>query len=152
MPLSSGQVLNNRYRIQTLLGQGGFGFVYQAWDLNLNMPVAVKELSSASPLADQQFSVEARRLASLRHPNLPYVVDHFTLPDQGQYLVMEYVDGQNLQSLLKQAGRDCQAPSAGLDNPCAECLEYLHSQSPRLSIVISSRSISRFHRKTASCW
>jgi serine/threonine protein kinase len=43
LPLSPGQVLNNRYRIVKLLGQGGFGAVYRAWDINLDEPVALSK-------------------------------------------------------------------------------------------------------------
>jgi serine/threonine-protein kinase len=49
MPLSTGQIVNNRYRIIKLLGQGGFGAVYKAWDTNLNEPVAFKE-SKENPI------------------------------------------------------------------------------------------------------
>ena len=44
MPLNPGQIVHNRYRIARLLGKGGMGAVYRAWDLNLNIPVAVKEM------------------------------------------------------------------------------------------------------------
>ncbi len=56
MPLSVGQILNNRYRIDSQLGQGGMGAVYHAWDLSLNMPVAIKENLDPSPKAHTQFS------------------------------------------------------------------------------------------------
>ncbi|MCC7130609.1 MAG: protein kinase, partial [Anaerolineae bacterium] len=83
MPLETGQVLNNRYRIVKLLGQGGFGAVYRAWDSNLNRPCAVKENLDTSPEAQRQFTREATVLANLSHPNLPRVTDHFILSDQG---------------------------------------------------------------------
>ncbi|HOS80810.1 MAG TPA: serine/threonine protein kinase, partial [Anaerolineae bacterium] len=84
MQLSTGQIVNNRYRIARLLGQGGMGAVYRAWDLTLNIPVALKEMlpdPSLSPqeLAQlrQQFQQEALALAGLMHPNLPRVTDFF---------------------------------------------------------------------------
>ena len=81
MPLSAGQILNNRYRIETLLGQGGFGAVYKAWDLNLERWRALKENLDASPEAQRQFKREAQILCDLAHPNLPRVIDHFVVPD-----------------------------------------------------------------------
>jgi serine/threonine protein kinase len=104
MPLSPGQVLNNRYRIVKLLGEGGFGAVYRAWNLNLNGPCALKENYDTSPEAHKQFEREASLLFNLRHPNLPKVFDSFSIPGQGQYLVMEFIEGEDLQVKLDKAG------------------------------------------------
>jgi len=73
MALFSGQVLMERYRIVRLLGQGGFGAVYRAWDLTFELPCALKENSETSQAAQNQFLKEARMLRTLRHPNLPVV-------------------------------------------------------------------------------
>src|SRR5512136_1786958 len=105
MPLSPGQILNNRYRIVKLLGQGGFGAVYQAWDLNLRKHWALKENLDTSPEAERQFTREATILATLSHPNLPRVTDHFSIPGQGHYLVMDFIEGEDLESILKHQGR-----------------------------------------------
>ena len=75
MPLAIGQILQNRYRIEALLGQGGFGAVYRAFDLNINFHVAIKENLDASPEAQRQFIREAGLLVRLRHPALPRVTD-----------------------------------------------------------------------------
>jgi serine/threonine protein kinase len=131
MPLSSGQVLNNRYRIVQLLGQGGFGAVYRAWDLNLNNSVALKENLNTSPDAVRQFEREARLLANLRHQGLPYVIDHFTLPDQGQYMVMEFIEGQDLQNMLERSGHGLpEAQILPWFIQVCDALIYLHTQSP----------------------
>ena len=84
MPLSTGQTINNRYRIVKLLGQGGFGAVYRAWDMNVKAPCAVKENFDTSPEAVRQFEQEAVILANLRHASLPRVSDHFVVAGQGQ--------------------------------------------------------------------
>ena len=131
MPLTPGQILRERYRIDELLGQGGFGAVYRAWDLSLDGPVALKESLETSPAAQKQFELEARLLFKLRHPNLPRVTDHFSLPDQGQYLVMDYVEGQDLDDLLDSSGRPL-PPDQVLPWILQVCdaLAYLHAQNP----------------------
>jgi len=132
MPLSTGTVLNNRYRIVRLLGQGGFGAVYRAWDLNLERPCALKENLEASDQARDQFQREARMLANLDHPNLPKVSDHFTLTGRGQYLVMDFVEGQDLQEMLDQhPGVPLPEDQvlAWIDQVC-DALIYLHGRNP----------------------
>ena len=91
MTLSVGQVLENRYRIVSLLGQGGMGAVYRAWDLNLRVPVALKENLDLSTVSREQFEREALLLAQLNHPNLPRVTNHFVIPGQGQYLSLIHI-------------------------------------------------------------
>ncbi len=128
MTLSTGQVLENRYRIVSLLGQGGMGAVYRAWDLNLRVPVALKENLDLSLVSQQQFEREALLLAQLNHPNLPRVTNHFTIPGQGQYLVMEFIDGQDLQQWLDQRGRLTEAEAVPIIGQITSALHYLHSR------------------------
>jgi len=131
MPLTTGQVLRERYRIVELLGQGGFRAVYNAWDTTFEVACAVKENSEASPEAQRQFLLEARLLHNLRHPNLPLVKDYFVIEGQGQYLVMDYVDGEDLQEKLDAAGGPLPevAVLAWASEVC-EALQYLHAQNP----------------------
>ena len=132
MPLSTGTILEDRYRIDALLGQGGMGAVYRGWHLGLHQNVAVKENRTASPAGARQFAREARMMARLRHPNLPRVIDHFVLPDGAQYLVMEYVEGEDLEQMLLRTGPlDEQRATAWIDQVC-RALEYLHSQQPAI--------------------
>jgi len=130
MSLQTGQVLNSRYRIVKLLGQGGFGAVYRAWDSNLNKPCAVKENLDTSPEAQRQFTREATVLANLSHPNLPRVTDHFILPGQGQYLVMDFVDGDDLATILRQRGAVPVQQAVVWISQVADALAYLHSRQP----------------------
>ena len=131
MALLPGQVLVNRYRIVKLVGQGGFGAVYRAWDLALHVPVAVKENLDASPEAQHQFEREALVLAPLRHTNLPRVSDHFFIPSQGQYLVMDFVEGKNLEELLAERGHALnEAEVLPWIGQVCEALDYLHRQTP----------------------
>ncbi len=125
-----GEVLNNRYRIAALLGQGGMGAVYRAWDLNLKMAVAVKENADASTDAQRQFEREVTLLARLSHPNLPRVTDHFALPDRGQYLVMDYVEGESLESMLDRLGALPEEQAVAWASQVCDALAYLHGQEP----------------------
>ena len=77
MDLSADTILRGRYRIVQMLGQGGMGAVYLAYDLALEHEVAVKINRSPNPESAAQFIAEARLLASLRHANLPRVIDYF---------------------------------------------------------------------------
>ncbi len=90
-----------RYRILNQLGQGGMATVYLAEDPLLQRLVAIKviqaHLSSNTGLMDR-FTVEAKTIASLRHINIVEVFD-FGIQDDQQFLVMEYIDGQNLQAI-----------------------------------------------------
>ncbi|MEW5869914.1 MAG: protein kinase [Chloroflexota bacterium] len=131
MPLSPGQILNNRYRIVKLLGQGGFGAVYRAWDANLDEPIAIKENLDTSPAAQKQFQLEAKLLFRLTHPNLPRVIDYFVVPGQGQYLVMDFVEGEDLQEMLLRVGGPLpEAQVLQWISQICDALEYLHSQTP----------------------
>ena len=76
MPLSKGQILRQRYRIDAPLGEGGMGAVYRATDLTFNTPVAIKENRAARPESAAQFAREAGILHRLRHANLPLSLIH----------------------------------------------------------------------------
>jgi eukaryotic-like serine/threonine-protein kinase len=130
-PLTIGTLLNNRYRIVKLLGQGGFGAVYRAWDTVLNIPVGLKENFAVSTASQSQFLREASLLAKLNHPNLPRVTDHFVIAGQGQYLVMDYIEGEDIQGILKRTSSALPETQV-LDwiNQICDALVYLHSQNP----------------------
>ena len=89
--LHPGIVIYNRYRIESLLGKGGFGAVYKATDLNLQRTCAVKENLESGTNSQRQFEREARVLANLIHPNLPARDGSFraaragTVPGDGFY-------------------------------------------------------------------
>ena len=131
MTLATGAILHNRYRIAKLVGQGGFGAVYRAWDMSLNRPVAVKENFDTGPQSQRQFEREAQLLAGLRHPNLPVVGDYFILPGQGQYLVMDFVEGKSLDTLLNERGGPLdEAEVLPWIRQVCDALDYLHTQTP----------------------
>ncbi len=131
MPLAIGTFLNGRYRIISLLGQGGFGAVYRAFDQNMSKLVAIKENLDTAPDAQGQFWQEAQILSNLRHPNLPAVTDHFVIPGVGQYLVMDYIEGEDLQEKLERSGYALPVAQVlpWIVQVC-DALIYLHSQTP----------------------
>ena len=132
MPLSTGFLLNNRYRILDILGQGGMGAVYRALDENLNVTVAVKENSFFSDEYARQFQREAQILASLRHPNLPRVFDYFVIDQQGQYLVMDYVEGDDLRQWMSREEKITEAEALQIGISICNALVYLHSRTPAI--------------------
>src|SRR3990172_9491805 len=101
MPLQPGSVLVDRYRIEDKLGRGGMGAVYLAYDLTLNLRVAVKENLNANPESEKKFKKEAELLAKLHHPHLARVTNYFIRGDQ-QYLVMDYIEGVDLHARAAQ--------------------------------------------------
>jgi serine/threonine protein kinase len=134
--LEPGTLLSSRYRIESILGQGGMGAVYLATQEALNKKVAVKEMElkgfSADELAqaEQQFNKEASFLANLDHPNLVQVTDYFNEGDR-QYLVMAYVQGETLQQKLKAYGRPFSWEAVKqYAEPLVDVLHYLHTQDP----------------------
>ena len=128
MPLNPSEMLNNRYRIIKLLGQGGFGAVYRAWDMNLQKACAVKENLDISTELSAQFMREATTLANLAHSNLPRVIDHFSLPERGQYLVMDFVEGENLEAKVIKGGPVPYPQAVFWIGQIADALDYLHNQ------------------------
>ena len=103
-----GQVLGKRYQIERLLGQGGMGNVYQAVHCELDKKVAVKMLLpqiAENAEAYERFRREARAASRLRHPNILEVTD-FDHTDQGApYMVMEFMEGEDLSALLTRERR-----------------------------------------------
>ncbi|OGO32010.1 MAG: hypothetical protein A2Z16_16795 [Chloroflexi bacterium RBG_16_54_18] len=128
MPIPTGQVFNNRYRIVKKLRQGGMGAVYQAWDLNLKKPVALKENLEIGVEAREQFDREANILANLSHPNLPRVTDHFSIEKQGQYLVMDFIEGEDLENMVDRLGPIPEDTAVGWFLQISSALDYLHRQ------------------------
>jgi protein kinase-like protein len=102
-----GTILDNRYRILGLLGRGGMGEVYRADDLRLGQPVALKFLPSMlsrDPVRLAQFHNEVRTARQVSHANVCRVYDIGEIDGQ-LFITMEYVDGEDLSSLLRRIGR-----------------------------------------------
>ncbi len=128
MPLAPGVLLNERYRIDALLGQGGMGAVYDAWDPRLSVRCAIKENLLFTEEHQRQFEREAQLLARLHHPYLPRVTDHFLIPGQGQYLVMDFVEGEDLRQRLERLGPLPASDVRRWAEDVLEALAYLHQR------------------------
>jgi serine/threonine protein kinase len=130
MALEPGSLLHERYRIEGMLGKGGMGAVYVAHDQTLQLRVAVKENLNVSPDSERQFHREASLLASLRHPNLPRVTDHFILEGR-QYLVMDFIEGEDLHSRSQRQPSKVDEVLRWADALC-DALTYLHTRQPAI--------------------
>lgn len=140
-PLKSGEVLRGRYKIQERIGQGGMGSIYLADDTRLKgRQCALKEVEYDRALpenireeARDQFLREATVLARLDHPNLPKVSDFFSNGPR-DYLVMDYVPGKDLRTLLLEARRSktflTEADVLAWAEQLANALSFLHAQTP----------------------
>lgn len=130
--LVCGQTVQGRYRVVRLLGEGGYGAVYLVQDTRLGGKyLALKESFDSSPEAQQQFQLEANLLAGLSHPHLPRVSDYFIEPSGRQYLVMDFIEGQDLAELLVQRRAplpETQAVTWMLQ--VCQAVAHLHSQRP----------------------
>jgi serine/threonine protein kinase/Tol biopolymer transport system component len=130
MTLESGSLLNHRYRIVEVLGQGGMASVYKAIDENLGVEVAVKENLFTTEEYARQFRLEATILASLRQPNLPRVSDHFVIEPQGQYLVMDFIEGEDLRQRLDRLGPLPEQEVIIIGVALCDAIYYMHTRQP----------------------
>ena len=132
MILEHETLLHNRYRIQENLGQGGMGSVYHAIDENLSVDVAVKENLFTTEEYARQFRLEAVILANIRHPNLPRVSDHFVIAGEGQYLVMDFIEGEDLRQRMERIGVLPEDEAILIGAVMCDALSYLHARKPSI--------------------
>ncbi|MBN1536991.1 MAG: serine/threonine-protein kinase [Anaerolineales bacterium] len=111
-----------------ILGQGGMGSVYRAVDENLGVEVALKENLFMSDEYARQFHREAVILATLRHPNLPRVTDHFVIEGQGQYLVMDFIEGEDLRQRMDREHNIPEADVVIIGAAICDALTYLEER------------------------
>lgn len=97
-------IANGRFRLTRLLGFGGMGAVYEAVQLNMNRPVALKLIPTHDPTAVARFEREALTISQLRHPNTITVFDYGHAENGFLYLSMELLKGQTLGDLVKAVG------------------------------------------------
>ncbi|HJQ32020.1 MAG TPA: protein kinase [Pyrinomonadaceae bacterium] len=124
------RTVEGRYRLERLIGRGGMGAVYEATHLKLQARVAVKILSGrlfGDDAALRRFGREARALARLgQHPNIVAVHDYGELQTEGAFLVMDFIEGESLASLLRRERRMEPARAAELFDQVLEGVGAAH--------------------------
>jgi predicted Ser/Thr protein kinase len=125
------RVLEDKYRLEQLLGRGGMGAVYRARDMRLDRLVAVKVVRPelvGDPEARRRFRREAQIVARLQHPGIVSIFDFGTVPDGAAFLVMEFVRGEDLRRVLVREGRlDPERAARILSSVCG-AIEAAHRQ------------------------
>lgn len=148
MPLELNTILHDRYLVLSEIGCGGMSTVYLGRDESLGVEVVIKENMFASLETARQFRREANLLASLRHPNLPRVTDTFSIPGKGQYLIMDYVRGEDARKYLERTQKPIPENKALIwMRQIFDAMIYLHAQSDPIihrdikpaNIIISSK-------------
>ncbi len=130
MVLPPHTLVHNRYRVVRPIGKGGMGAVYEAIDEHLSYTVALKQTLTGGSQLDRAFEREARILARLRHPSLVRVTDHF-VDQHGQFLVMDFIPGDDLGVLMHQRGSPFSVETVlNWADQVLHALDYLHNQDP----------------------
>jgi len=128
-PFNNRDVLAGRYVILRLLGEGAFGLVYLASDLELQRPVAVKVPRPERlhrPGAVERYLAEARIVANLRHPNIVAIHDMGKISNGGVFLVSSFIDGETLENRIQRGPIAPRQVAAWLES-IAEGLDHAHS-------------------------
>src|ERR1022692_2238839 len=126
-----GTVLQDSFRLTRLIGQGGMGTVYEGTQLRLNKRVAVKVLArqlASNEEALARFRREAEVTSSLGHPHIVQVFDFGTAPSGEPYLVMEYLEGEDLDQRIRRAGRLRLASAINIVKQVASALSSTHAR------------------------
>jgi serine/threonine-protein kinase len=126
-----GTVLEGAYRLTRLLGEGGMGAVYEAVHLRLDKKVAVKVMArplAASEEALARFRREVQVTSKLAHPHIVHVSDFGTAPSGEPFLVMEYLEGEDLSDRLDRVGRLPLAATLGIVNQVSSALSATHGK------------------------
>ena len=126
-----GALLEGAYRIFRVVGEGGMGTVYEGLQLRLNKRVAIKVMSrelAANPEALARFRREAEVTSSIGHPHIVHVTDFGSTPTGEPFMVMEFLDGEDLESRLRRVGRLAPAAVLHVVKQVASALTATHQQ------------------------
>lgn len=133
---SVGQVIDDKYEILTLIGQGGMSKVYLARDRRLNKQWAVKEIQKKArdknnEVVVQSAIAEANMIKQLDHPSIVRIVDIIDNPDV-IYIIEDYIEGETLNTILEENGAQPQELVIEWAMQICEALEYLHTRKPAI--------------------
>src|ERR1043165_5913956 len=127
-----GQVIADRYRIISALGEGGMGRVYLAEHVRMGRQCAVKMISPAlarTEAAIARFNREAANASQINHPNVAQIYDFGEGPNRTLYLAMEFVEGETLTSIIRREGPLTIRRAATLTKQVADALSAAHHRS-----------------------
>ena len=127
--IETGTLLQDRFLVEERIGEGGMGAVYRAIDQKFGSLVAIKETFYGDAELGEAFEREARLLNGLHHPIFPHVSDHFS-ENGGHFLVMEYIEGDDMSALLKRGELFTLDEVMRWTLDLLDGLDYLHSQDP----------------------
>src|SRR2546421_398006 len=130
MALLVGDVIAGRYRIDSVAGEGGMGIVYEAEHVILRQRVAVKVmLPGALPSTEalDRFAIEASAIARIVCEHVVRVMDAGTMPNGAPYLVMEYLEGNDLETTLQRRGPLPPADVVDFAMQALEALAHAHA-------------------------
>ena len=130
-PIGMPRTLAGRYRLERRLGRGGMGTVYEAVDVALDRPVAVKVVRDEwvhNPMATQRFRREARAVAGFAHPNVVTVYDYGVETGSRVFLVMELLHGTTLREELRRSGRLSPARTLDVLRGVGSAVEAAHER------------------------
>jgi serine/threonine-protein kinase len=128
-PVGEGHVIAGKYRLERLLGEGGMGTIWRAYNLQLEVPVALKLLRAGMNAAElgERLRVEARAAAKLVHPSIVRVFDIGEAESGEPFIVMELLQGQTLGEMLER-GPLSAVNALQLLLPIGEALSLAHSR------------------------
>lgn len=131
-----GAIIHDHYQIEQVLGQGGIGITYKAFDLQTHHPVAFKQLH-LSLLQDwkalEMFEREASILQHLNHPRIPRYLDYFSIESASDVqfiLIQEYIEGQTLHHVIETGWEGSEIEILDLFRQLVDILGYLHALQP----------------------
>ncbi len=130
--LAVGVLLAHRYRVESVIGSGGYATVYRVIRKDNGATFAMKEVAETDPKVQQQFEVEAKLLQTANHPNIPHGYDFFQEQDRN-FLIMDYVEGKDLEQMLAESLRSRGEPMDEAETlrlliPICSALEFMHTR------------------------